>query len=100
MKTRVADTSIEVYHSEIKGAHEETENKKVLAAISEMEPCTGRQISEKTGIENSAVARSLNNLKNRKRIEVYFSANCKITGRRAQHYKIKRDQNTQTKLSF
>lgn len=99
MKTNVAETSIEVYHSDIKGVHEETENRKVLLAISLLEPCTGRQISKHTGIENSAVARSLYNLKEEKLIQVYFSAKCRITNKKAQHYRIFRNTtNEQTNL--
>jgi predicted ArsR family transcriptional regulator len=86
MRTNVADTSIEVYRSEIRGHKENCENHLVLKHIEKHFPCTGRQISQGTGIENSAVARSLNNLKKSEKIEAMFVAKCKITGRQAQHY--------------
>jgi predicted ArsR family transcriptional regulator len=88
----VASTSKIVYITEIKGQKEDTENMKVLHAIAVLEPCTGRQVSHLKDLENSAVARSLNNLKKEGLIEVYFKAKCRLTGRPAQHYRLKKNQ--------
>lgn len=84
----VASTSRAAYHTYIKGKKETSENDKVLKALERLQPCTGRQISKRTGLENSAVARSLNNLKKLHKIYVSIKAKCKITGVKAQHYRI------------
>jgi hypothetical protein len=83
-----AQTSKENYHSHIKGKKENTENEIVLNAIRKLQPCTGRMISQYTEIENSSVARSLNNLKKANEIEVYYSAKCRVTKKKAQYYKL------------
>jgi predicted ArsR family transcriptional regulator len=90
MKTNVSSTSLESYHNEIKGKKDKTENKKVLACLLKNGvSLTGRQISHETEIENSNVARCLNDLKKEGKVEVTIYAKCKLTGRKAQHYRVK-----------
>jgi DNA-binding MarR family transcriptional regulator len=83
----VSDTSAAVYHGEIKGAKEGRENARVLACIKRLGKATGRMISRETGIENSAVARSLNNLWSKDRtITVFKKDACPVTGRKVKWY--------------
>jgi hypothetical protein len=84
----VSNTSKETYHKVIKGDKENSENEKVLQYLLSLNgrSATGRQISKATGIENSAVARCLYNLKKANKVYVSIIAKCQITGNRAQHY--------------
>lgn len=94
MKTKVSDTSINNYYNyPIKGEKENSELKRVTDCIkSKNTALSGRQISQFTGIENSAVARTLNNLKKsqesglNQEIQV-LKDKCLITGITVQHYK-------------
>lgn len=88
---KVAATSTITYHEIIKGDKENTENVKVLRAISQIQPCTGRMIYHhlNKSIENSAIARCLNNLKKLKLVQVLDGdRKCKVSGRPAQHYQV------------
>lgn len=97
---QVADTSIHNYHLNIKGEHENAQDEIVFEAVKKISPCTGRMIFRYLNgkIENSSVARSLNNLKKKhKKIICSFKDNCQITGVKAQYYTIIED-NRQTSL--
>lgn len=96
-------TSINVYHEEIKGRKENSQDKIVLQTIQKLGTCTGRQIQESTGLEINVISRSLNNLWTGKRnnnvplIEKYFAAKCPLTGRKVFHFRVV-PQGVQTKL--
>ena len=83
-----ASTSIENYHFKIKGEHEDKENEIILDAVKKLQPCTGRMIWKYLNgiIENSSVARSLNNLKKKEVIVSPFKDKCQITDIKAQYY--------------
>lgn len=85
-----AKTSIVQYHSKIKGTHENSQNEIMLKAISEIQPCTARQVFNHIhcSIELSSVVRSINNLKKQNRIEVAKIAPCPISGTKCQFYKV------------
>jgi len=86
----VARTSLEAYYNEIKDKKEVSQDKKILQAVKEIQPCTCKQLELKTGLPINVVSRSVFNLKNKsKEIEMYFEAKCKVTGRKAQHYIVK-----------
>lgn len=86
----VSDTSILTYHSFIKGAHEDSQDATILEAIAKIQPCSGRMVWKYLGgkIENSSVARSLNNLKRDLKIECVTRAHCKVTGKYVQFYRV------------
>lgn len=81
--------SAKVYHEEIKGEKEESQDEVVRKAVAMCQPCTYRQLQQVTGYEVNVLSRSLNNCKKKEWIEVYFSAKCPISGRKASHYKVK-----------
>jgi hypothetical protein len=85
-RMKVNPNSSKVYHEEIKGAKENSQDKVILKAIRTCQPCTYRMIQKVTNMEVNVLSRSLNNCKKKEWIEVYFSANCPITGRKASHY--------------
>ena len=98
MKTNTAETSINCYHDVIKGQRENSEDNRILQALLKIQPATGRMLARETGIENSNVARSLNNLwKKRKRIYESHRGSCPITGVRVKFY---RANNGQLNLNF
>lgn len=80
--------SIHVYHNEIKGTKENTQNELVLSKIKELcKPATARMLQPVTGLEINSLSRTLNNLCHKQKvIEIMFSANCPVTGRKAAHY--------------
>jgi hypothetical protein len=85
-KRRVDPNSVKVYFEEIKGAKEDNQDKVILKAIRTCQPCTYRMIQQVTNMEVNVLSRSLNNCKKKEWVEVYFSANCPVTGRKASHY--------------
>jgi len=93
-----ASTSIENYHFKIKGEHEDKENERVLDAVKRLQPCTGRVIWQSLNkeIENSSIARCLNNLKKGNKIISPYSDKCPVTGVKVQWYVTV--DNGQTKL--
>lgn len=87
MKTNVAVTSIETYHAEIKGKKDIPQNQQVLNCLQRHgRSMTCREISKYTKIENSDVARCLNDLKKEGKVEVTIYAKCRLTDHKAQHY--------------
>ena len=96
MKTQVSSTSIETYYSHIKGVKEDTENERVLQAIRKLKVATGRMIGNllEHKIENSAIARCLNNLKKENKVIVWYKSQCPVTGKPAQFYKVTENQLT------
>jgi hypothetical protein len=87
----VSPTSAKVYHDEIKGEKEESQDHVIYKAMQKFcNPVTARQIQKVTGLEINVVSRSVNNLcKKKEMIELYFTAKCPITGRKVAHYKPK-----------
>lgn len=85
-----AITSIINYHNHIKGSHEDGQDKTILEAIKKIQPCSGRMIERYLNykIENSSIARSLNNLKKENKIESTSKEYCKVTGKLVQFYRI------------
>lgn len=85
-----AETSIANYHLKIKGSHEDFQDEVILEAVRKFQPCTGRMIWKYLNdkIENSSVARSLNNLKKKTKIISPFKDNCPVTGNKVQWYSI------------
>src|SRR3990167_7661875 len=93
MKTNAAKTSINCYHDHIKGQKENSEDNRILQALLKLQPATGRMLARETGIENSAVARSLNSLWDKyKRIFVAHKGICPITGVRVKFYRANNGQ--------
>ncbi len=88
MKNLTSSTSIENYHFKIKGEFEENQDEIILDAVKKFQPCTGRIIWEALNkkIENSSIARSLNNLKKKSKITSPYSDKCPITGVKVQWY--------------
>jgi predicted DNA-binding helix-hairpin-helix protein len=85
-RRKVNPNSSKVYHEEIKGTKEDNQDQIILKAVKTCQPCTYRQIQAVTNMEVNVLSRSLNNCKKKQLLEVYFSANCPITGRKASHY--------------
>lgn len=96
MQHLTATTSIENYHSKIKGEFEDNEDEIILDAVSKLKCCTGRMIWKYLNgkIENSSVARSLNNLKKKNKIVSPFKDKCQITMIKAQYYTLIEDGQT------
>jgi|SRR3990167_5674906 len=96
MKTTVSETSRNCYHDRIKGRRENSEDNQILQALLKLQPATCRMLSQETGIENSATARSLNNLwtGDNPRIINCFNAKCPITGVQVKFYKVNNMQLT------
>ncbi len=88
MKTHAASTSIDNYHSRIKGEHENSQDIIIFDAVKVLKCCTGRMIGRHINgsIENSSVVRSLNNLKKQNKITSPYKNNCPITGITVQWY--------------
>jgi hypothetical protein len=86
----VSINSKKVYHEEIKGAKEETQDEQMLRIVKELEPCTAIAIEKAyPHFKINVITRCLNNLREKKKlIEVYFSAKCKHTQRTAAHYRV------------
>jgi transposase-like protein len=89
----VSPNSSRVYHEEIKGATEESQDDIIHKAIKKLcNPSSMRQIQRVTGLEINVVSRSLNNLCQKKQIiEMVENLHCAITGRKVNHYKVKSD---------
>lgn len=91
MKT-VSDTSIACFHDRVKGEKQRTQNAAVMDAIQLFGEATGRMVSRRTGIENSDVARCLNELwsphMGSPAIVVSKRDNCPITGVRVKWYRL------------
>ena len=91
MKHKTAITSINCYKNHIKGWRENSENAIIYEALQRIQPATGRMLSKETGIENSDVARSLNNLWSKlvpPPIQISHTGKCKITGIVVKYYHI------------
>ncbi len=89
MKTKMSNTSVNCYFDHVKGFKENGEDQRVYEAIKRIQPCTGRMIQKETGIENSDVARSLNNLWSKLKpapIQIAFKDHCPITGVKVKFY--------------
>ena len=89
MKNKTAQTSINCYKNHVKGWRETSENKIIYEAIKRIQPCTGRMLAKETGIENSDVSRSLNNLWYKLKpapIQISHKAYCPITGVKVKFY--------------
>lgn len=86
----VSPNSKEVYHNEIKGTKEETQDEQILRYVAELQPCTAIQIERAyPQFRINVITRSLYNLREKKGlIEVAFSDKCKVTNRKAAHYKV------------
>lgn len=95
----VSTNSIEIYNSEIKGSKEENQDEVILKALLKEQPCTAVQLEKVLPqFKINVITRSLYNLREKKKlIEVYFTAKCKITNRKAAHYRVIPTAN-QTKL--
>lgn len=95
---KVASTSIEVYHGEIKGKKENSQDKTILLAFNHIgQPATYRMIQallKSMGIdwEVNVISRSINNLKGGVKqnkpilIEWVMDDQCPITKRKSQFY--------------
>ena len=95
MRTKVAETSRNCYKNHVKGFKENSENKIIYEALQRIQPATGRMLSKETGIENSDVARSLNNLWDRLKpppIQKSHRGHCPVTGIEVQFYYISKAQ--------
>lgn len=91
MKTKVSETSRNCYFDHVKGFKENSQNFIIFNTIKRIQPCTGRMIQKKTGIEISDVARSLNNLWAKlvpPPIQISHTGKCKITGIVVKYYHI------------
>lgn len=86
----VSPNSKEVYHNEIKGDKEESQDDIILNLLAKHQPCTAVQIEKVyPKFKINVITRALYNLREKKKlIEVYYSAKCKITNRKAAHYRI------------
>jgi hypothetical protein len=97
MKTNVASTSIEVYHTEIK-YRENSQDRSILVAFSRIgKPATYRMVQaflNGIGIdwEVNVISRSINNLKGsvekKRPVRIVWVKDdkCPVTGRKAQFY--------------
>ena len=95
MKTKMSDTSVNCYFDHVKGFKENGEDKIIYEALQRIQPATGRMLSKETGIENSDVARSLNNLWDRLKpppIQKSHRGHCPVTGVEVQFYFINQGQ--------
>ena len=91
MKHKTAITSINCYKNHVKGWKESSENAIIYEALQRIQPASGRMLSKETGIENSDVARSLNNLWYKLKpapIQKSHKGHCPITGIEVQFYHI------------
>ena len=92
---KTATTSINCYKNHVKGFKENGEDQRIYETIKRIQPCTCRQLSRETGIENSDVARSLNNLWDRLKpppIQKSHKGHCPVTGIEVQFYHISKAQ--------
>ena len=95
MKTKMSDTSVNCYFDHVKGFKENGEDKIIYEALQRIQPATDRMLSKETGIENSDVARSLNNLWYKLKpapIQKSHKGHCPITGIEVQFYHINSGQ--------
>lgn len=91
MKTNVAETSRNCYFNHVKGFKENGENKIIFEALRLIQPATCRQLAIATGIENSATARTLNNLWFKLTpppIHVSHTGTCPISGKTVKFYEV------------
>lgn len=85
----VSSTSKEVFHNEIKGNKDNSQNKEVFAVIKSFgRACTMREIQEKSGLEINVVSRTLNNLRTKLKVIDFFDAVSSSGGkpRKVHHY--------------
>lgn len=100
-KTNVSDTSIECYHSEIKGVRQKSEADIIFEAIKKIMPASGRMLMKATGMEINVVSRALNDLWDKdKKIQIAFKSICPISKKRVKFYKTNTDTNGQYKLEL
>ena len=95
MKHKTAITSINCYKNHIKGWRENSENAIIYEALQRIQPATGRMLSKETGIENSDVARSLNNLWSKlvpPPIHISHTGKCPVSGITVKFYHIANGQ--------
>lgn len=96
MKThKTAITSINCYKNHVKGWKESSENSIIYKALKRIQPASGRMLSKETGIENSDVARSLNNLWYKLKpapIQISHKGKCPVSGVRVKFYHINSGQ--------
>ena len=93
MKHKTSDTSIKVYHEDIKGARAKSEADIICEAIKKIMPCTSRQIMKATGMEINVVSRALNDLWDKyERIQVAYKSICPISKKRVKFYIINNGQ--------
>lgn len=105
-----ASTSIQVYHSEIKGEKENSQDALILSAfVAFGRPATARMIqnylkSIDYNLEINVMSRSVNNLHKetefkKAKIIFMYDGKCEVTGRQAKFYEpILKLENGQTKL--
>ena len=94
MKTQVSDSSIGVYHDEIRGAKESDQAAQALAVIRKLGRCTRRQVAVELKMETSTSARAVNGLLNDYKAQVFEELElfpCPITGRRVHWVYVKRE---------
>jgi hypothetical protein len=88
--TNVSPNSIKVYHEEIKGDKENSQDLIIIKALKANQPCTAVALERVLPqFKINVITRSLYNLRVIKnKIEIDFSDKCKITGRKAAHYRV------------
>lgn len=88
----VSPNSKEVYINEIKGDLKENgQDEIILNLLAKHQPCTAIHLESvcPQKLKINVITRSLYNLRETKKIiDVYFSAKCKITNRKAAYYRI------------
>jgi DNA-binding MarR family transcriptional regulator len=88
-RRKVDPNSVKVYHEEIKGEKENSQDQIIVTAVKKFcNAVSMRQIQKVTGLEINVVSRAVNSCKKKKLIEKCFDAECVITGRRVSHYTI------------
>lgn len=94
---KTAQTSINCYRDHVKGFKENGEDEKIYEALKRIQPASCRMLSKDTGIENSDVARSLNNLWHGLKpppIQISHRGKCPISGITVKFYFINQAQTT------
>ena len=92
---KTAITSINCYKNHVKGFKENGEDKIIYEALQRIQPASGRMLSKETGIENSDVARSLNNLWAKlvpPPIHISHTGKCPVSGITVKFYHIANGQ--------
>jgi hypothetical protein len=103
-----ASTSIAVYHNEIKGEKEDSQDSIILSAfVAINKPASARMVQKYLkdigiSLDINVVSRSVNNLHSPKdkeaRIILFGACKCEVTGRTVNHYESILKLGTQTKL--